>query len=146
MPTVMYVAQEDSVEWFLGENHKETRSGFTRKTIHNLSPLLKQKYLELVNTLSINTFCRIDARIKCESEKDLQVLLDKPLELSDVYFVEINPMPTVWINNAFSHSFSSLPQDHSLAKYIRELEKLVNQVNIHNFLLSIAMIANITTK
>lgn len=146
MPTVMYVAEEDSVDWFLGENHKDTRTGFTRKTIHNLSPKLKQKYLELINNLSVNTFCRIDARIKCESEEELKILLDKPLELSDVYFIELNPMPTVWINNAFSHSFSALPPNHSLSDYICELEKLVTQANIHNFLLSIAMIANITAK
>lgn len=146
MPTVIYIAKEDSVDWFLGEEHKDTRTGFKRETILNLSADLKQKYLELVTNLSINTFCRIDARINCESKDELDELLSKPLKLSSVYFVEINPMPTVWINNAFSHSFDSLPQEHSLSLYIRELEKIVPKGTVHNFLLSLSMIANIKAK
>lgn len=141
MPTVMYVANKDSVDWFLGEENKESRSGFVRKTIHNLSDDLKEKYIELIDNLSIKTFCRIDARIKCNTEKGLEELLQKPLELSDVYFIELNPMPTVWINNAFSHSFSEIPKESALNSYIKELETVVPKGTLYNFLLSVAMLA-----
>ncbi|MCM1144242.1 MAG: hypothetical protein NC318_06320 [Blautia sp.] len=145
MPTVLYIADKDDVNWYLGEENKDTRSGFTRKAINSLSEELREKYLELVQNLSINTFCRIDARIKCNSSADLQLLLEKPLLLEDVYFIEINPMPTVWINNAFSHSFSEITEEYSFYTYIKELQTIVPQSTLHNFLLSIAMFALSTT-
>lgn len=146
MPTVLYVGEKDSVEWYLGEENKNSRSGFTRKTILNLSEKLQTKYFKLVQNLSINTFCRIDARIKCNSPADLKLLLEKPLQLEDIYFIEINPMPTVWINNAFSHSFSEIQQLQRFKTYIEELHNIVPKVSLHNFLLSIAMFALSTAK
>lgn len=141
MPTVLYVPEEDSTDWYLGEAYKATRSGFKRKIIFSLEEELKKKYLELLQNLSITTFCRIDARIKCQSPKDLENLLKKPLALDDIYFVELNPMPTVWINNAFSHSFSMIDKNHSIYPYIQALGNLTSECNIHNFLLSLSMLA-----
>lgn len=139
MPTVIYIPEENSVDWYLGESSKDTRSGFKRETIFSLSDELQNKYLELVHNLSITTFCRIDARIKCNSEKQLYEILNKPLKLEDVYFIEINPMPTIWINNAFSHSFSEIGRNHTIYPYITMLNEITSQCNIYNFLLSISM-------
>lgn len=140
LPTVIYKANNDSVEWFLGEENKHTRSGFTRHTITALSDTLKEKYKALVHNISINTFCRIDARIKCQTPSDLCKILEYPLSLEDVYFIEINPMPTIWINNAFSHSFNSITEDNSFYSYLRSLEKVVENTTVYNFLLSISML------
>lgn len=141
MPTVLYIAENDNVEWFLGEECKDSRSGFTRQTIFNLSDELVEKYLELTQNIAINTFCRIDARIKCSSSNELKSLLKNPLQLEDIYFIEINPMPTVWINNAFSHSFSEINNVKSYSTYLSELGEIVPKITLHNFLLSIAILA-----
>lgn len=141
MPTVLYIAENDDVEWFLGEECKNSRSGFSRKTIFDLSQELEKKYLELTQNVAINTFCRIDARIKCSSSDELKSLLKKPLQLEDIYFIEINPMPTVWINNAFSHSFSEINTSDNFSTYLSYLEEIVPQITLHNFLLSIAIMA-----
>ncbi|MCX4300016.1 MAG: hypothetical protein OSJ73_23915 [Lachnospiraceae bacterium] len=146
MPTVLYIAENDNVEWFLGEECKNSRSGFTRKTIFDLSEELEKKYLELTQNIAINTFCRIDARIKCSSADELKSLLKKPLQLEDVYFIEINPMPTVWINNAFSHSFSEINKVKNFSAYLNDLREIVPQITLHNFLLSIAILAFTTAK
>lgn len=141
LPTVIYMPPEDDANWYLGEVQKDTRSGFRRETIFLLDDELKYKYLELIQNLSINTFCRIDARIKCKSKKQLLEMLKKPLKLEDVYFVELNPMPTVWINNAFSHSFSSIHESHSINPYIRLLNHSVSENNVYVFLLSLSMLS-----
>lgn len=146
MPTVLYIAENDNVEWFLGEECKNSRSGFTRKTIFDLSKELEKKYLELTQNIAINTFCRIDARIKCSSADELKSLLKKPLQIKDVYFIEINPMPTVWINNAFSHSFSEINKVKNFSAYLNGLREIVPQITLHNFLLSIAILAFTTAK
>lgn len=143
MPSVVYIAENDSTDWYLGEENKNTRSGFTRSTIYELSSELKQKYLELINNLSINTFCRIDARVKCNSKEEFKTMINKPLALENVYFIEINPMPTIWINNAFSHSFSEIKNGHSLNAYIEKLKSFVPKVTVYNFLLSISILTNI---
>ena len=141
MPTVLYISKNDNVEWFLGEENKESRSGFTRKTIYALENEVCNKYIELVKNMSITTFCRIDARIKCDSPQELNKLLEQPLQLKDLFFIEINPMPTVWINNAFSHSFSKISTSHSFYDYIKELQSVVPTCTLHNFLLSISMLS-----
>ena len=129
-------------DWYLGETFKDTRSGFKRETIFELNSDLKQGYLEFVKNLSINTFCRIDARIKCNSQKDLEKILKQPLKLEDIYFVELNPMPTVWINNAFSHSFSMIKNEHTIYPYIKLLENVTKgESNVHNFLLSLSIMS-----
>lgn len=144
LPTVMYKANNDSVEWFLGEDNKLTREGFTRHTIPSLSEELKAKYKALVYNMSINTFCRIDARIKCLAPDDLYRILEHPLGSNDVYFIEINPMPTVWVNNAFSHSFDCVTKGDTFYPYLRELEKFVKNITVYNFLLSTAMLSSTT--
>lgn len=146
MPTVLYIAENDNVEWFLGEECKNSRSGFTRKTIFDLSEELEKKYLELTQNIAINTFCRIDSRIKCSSSDELVALLKKPLQLEDIYFIEINPMPTVWINNAFSHSFSEINKAKNFSTYLNDLKEIMPQITLHNFLLSIAILAFTTAK
>lgn len=142
MPTVLYMPEEESADWYLGETFKDTRSGFKRETILKLSDDIKCKYLKLIRNLSINTFCRIDARIKCNSKENLIEILKQPLNLEDIYFIELNPMPTVWINNAFSHSFSKIGEEHTIYPYIKLLEDITKEsCNIHNFLLSLSMMS-----
>lgn len=141
MPTVLYSPDEESVDWYLGETYKDTRSGFKRETILLLSDELRHKQLKLIKDLSINTFCRIDSRIKCSSREHLTDLLEHPLSAEDVYFIELNSMPTVWINNAFSHSFSEIHEGHSLYSFLKSLEEITKECNVHNFLLSLSMLA-----
>lgn len=141
LPTVIYIPEKNSTDWFLGEEHKDTRSGFERKTIFLLSDELKEKYLELSHNLCIKTFCRIDARIKCNSTDQLKDLLQRPLKLDDVYFIEINPMPTVWINNAFSHSYNEITCTHPIYPYIESLSELTSEYDIYSFLLGLSMLA-----
>lgn len=141
MPTVLYIPEEEDVNWYLGEEHKSTRAGFSRKIIFSLEEELREKYLKLLHNMSITTFCRIDARIKCNSPEMLKTLLMKPLALSDIYFIELNPMPTVWINNAFSYSYSMIDKNHSIYPYIEALQELTNECTVHNFLLSISMLS-----
>lgn len=141
MPTVIYIPEKESPDWYLDETYKDTRSGFERKSIFQLSDILTQKYMELLKNLSINTFCRIDARIKCQSPKELSAIIQQPLLLEDLFFIEINPMPTVWINNAFSHSFSQIPEEHMLQQYIHMLNDITDgKTNLYNFLLSASML------
>lgn len=141
LPTIIYKPDNEDTSWFLDESYKESRSGFKRMIVPELSEQLKEKYLNLITSLSINTFCRIDARIKCESPKELDIIIKKPLDNDDVFFIELNPMPTVWTNNAFSHSFYQVSKEHTIYPYIEELRHVTSKCTVHNFLLSLSMLA-----
>lgn len=141
LPTVIYVSQEETVEWYLGEEHKETRSGFIRKTIYDINDDVKKLYLDLIKSMSISTFCRIDARVKCFDNDKLAEVLNSPLKADDLYFIEINPMPTVWVNNAFSHSFSQINEKSTFYPYINSLKELAEDANVYSFLLSASMLS-----
>lgn len=141
MPTVLYIPDENNAEWYLAESYKESRSGFTREAILSISDELKNKYLEFVENISINTYCRIDARIKCSNVSELKNLLKEPLNLEDVYFVEVNPMPTVWINNALSHSLSKIDKESDLYPYVACIKDMLGDADIYTFLLSLSMLS-----
>lgn len=141
MPTVLYLSKDHNPDWYLGEENKETRRGFERKTILSLSQALREKYIDFISNTSITTFCRIDARIKCDSSENLDIMLSKPLLPEDVYFVELNSMPTVWINNAFSHSYSEIPLNHSLYTYVESIKSTFGECDLYTFLLSLSMLS-----
>jgi len=141
MPTVLYIPDENTPEWYLAESYKETRSGFTRETILSFSKELEEKYLKFIENMSINTYCRIDARIKCTSISELRTILKKPLSLKDIYFVEVNPMPTVWINNALSHSLSQITAGNAVYPYVASIKEILGDIDIYTFLLSLSMLS-----
>lgn len=141
MPTVLYLSKDENTDWYLGEEYKESRSGFTRKTIHLISDDLQKKYLKFISNTSVMTYCRIDARIKCTSRTHLNRILKEPLNSENIYFVELNTMPTVWTNNAFSHSYSEITPENTLYSFIEEITEKFSECNLYMFLLCSSMLS-----
>lgn len=136
LPTVMYLANNERMDWFNGEDEKRTRTGYKFKIVQ-LDQFIEEKYVELVQTLGIQTFCRIDARVKC---MDKTYHSDKNIvSHSDVYFIEINVMPTIRENNNFYYSFESIGKNHPFYPYIKLLNEELNSVNLNKFLLTTSM-------
>lgn len=67
MPTVAFIPVDNNPEWYYSEDDKKNQKGYSFKIVSLNDDLIK-KYLELINALSVHTFCRIDARIKCENK------------------------------------------------------------------------------
>lgn len=136
LPTVMYLPDNERMDWFNGEDEKRTRTGYKFKLVE-LNQSIEKKYIELTQVLGIQTFCRIDARVKC-ADKTYHGNIDV-VSHSDVYFVEVNVMPTIREKNNFCYSFESIDKRSSLYPYIRSLEAEFNSVSINKFLLTISM-------
>lgn len=107
LPTVMYYPTNKNTEWFFNENVKEKRGGYN-KTILAIDNELEKKYKEMAKSLQINTFCRIDARVKTEDSNSWDELLNKGVSFESTYFVEINPMPTIKQNINFHNSILAI--------------------------------------
>lgn len=136
LPTVMYLANNGQMDWFNGEDEKRTRTGYKFKIVE-LDQFIENKYIELVQALGIQTFCRIDARVKCENKIYHGKI--NTVSHSDVYFIEINVMPTIRENNNFHYSFSSIGKNSTFYSYINLLQKEVNAITVNLFLLTTSM-------
>ena len=69
LPAVLYYPDEFNPEWFLGKTEKVLHRGYKKKIVH-LSDDVKNKYLKLAKMMNIKCYCRIDARVICNSKAD----------------------------------------------------------------------------
>lgn len=140
LPTVVFAPVTNDPEWYYGETDKHKQQGYEFRII-KLDSKLERKYIELANTLSIQTFCRIDARVKCSDKNAMIRVLETGASFDDTYFIEINVMPTIRDNNSFCHSFQSIEQSTSIWECIQLQKEMIGTINIHSFLLASSMMA-----
>lgn len=142
LPTIVFAPINNNPEWYYGENDKHYQKGYKFKIIQ-LDNNLKQKYIELTDELSIRTFCRIDARVECNSIDEMKQTLKDGATLDNTYFIEINVMPTIRDNNSFCKSFENIDTNSPIGQCVSIQKELFGTINIHSFLLANAMMAYI---
>ena len=137
LPTIIYIPDCFDTNWYNGDIAKKTRSGYKFETV-KLDKKLKAKYLELVDVLSINSFCRIDARVK--SNKINQKI--KSVEFEDTYFIEINVMPTIREYNNFVCSYNLLNENSTYKNFFDAYNEIFDKKpSLNSFLLSNSMLS-----
>lgn len=140
-PSIIYLPDSEDLNWYFGEEEKTSGKGYRRCVISSLSEELKKTYLKLVRTMDINTYCRIDARLRCEDISLAHTIRQQPLSLENMYFVEINPMPTIKLDNSFGFCFSSITKKDAFYPCVEMFQKTIGDTSVHSFLLSCAMLA-----
>jgi len=139
LPTVIYIHESENLDWFNGEEEKRARTGYSFRTV-NLDEKISKKYLELIDTLAIQTYCRIDARIKC-TENIYHNTSNNIVSFEDVYFIEINVMPTIRDKNNFSFSFNSIKESDTIYPCIKAQKEIIGDINVFSFLLASSMLS-----
>lgn len=138
LPSVLYLPDSKDINWFNGENEKKTRQGYSWVKAQ-LDFKIRQKYLDLVSTMNIRTFCRIDARVK--SDRIAYSSTDVPLiSAESIYFVEINVMPTIRENNNFVFSFCSIDENSPFYNSVNAQKDFFGSISINSFLLASSML------
>lgn len=140
LPTVVFAPLNDDPDWYYGETDKHKQQGYEFKIIQ-LDSELQEKYIKLAQALSIQTFCRIDARVKCHDKNAMKQVLERGASFVDTYFIEINVMPTIRDNNSFCHSFQAIDPATSIGRYINLQKETMGTINIHSFLLASSMMS-----
>lgn len=144
LPAVLYTPYEHSVEWFLGEDEKRLHHGYSKQTAH-LSQSAKEKYISLAKEMGIYSYCRIDARLHCESEEESFSLIANTVPLDKLYFLEINPMPTIKNNINFHSSMDALNDQYSLYTCYEAYKKIIENATHTGFILSCSIISSLIT-
>ena len=140
----MYTPKILDVEWFLGEEEKRLHQGYAKQAVQ-LSPKAKQAYLAMAKEMGISSYCRIDARLYCETENEMPMLLNDSIPLSRLYFLEINPMPTIKDNINFHSSLDALNEQYALYSCYEAYKELIPKATHTGFILSCSMISLLTT-
>ena len=96
--------------------------------------------------MGISSYCRIDARLQCESSEELMNVINYPIPLSKLYFLEINPMPTIKANINFHTSMDNLSEKYSLYTCYEAYKSLVSNATHTGFILSCSIMASLITK
>lgn len=142
LPTVMYYSENKDIEWFFNEEVKEKRGGY-KKRILQLDFSTEKKYIEMAKKIGITNYCRIDARVKCSSAEEWGDLCSAPIPAEKVYFIEINPMPTLKQNINIHNSLNALEKGHPLFECYSEYTDFVATHSPTGFILSCSMLANL---
>ena len=140
LPAILYISNTFNVEWFLGEDEKRLHQGYTKKVVE-LSLTAKEAYLNLAKEMGVTSYCRIDARLYCECEEELSLLLNEAIPKDKLYFLEINPMPTIKNNINFHTSMDELDETNSIYACYSIYKELVPQATHTGFILACSMLS-----
>ena len=140
LPGVLYFPNNNDPNWFFGENEKITKDDYENYPLYKIDKEAKEKLLQFAKSFPIDTFCRIDVRIKC-ANKLSKSICDQYIKFEDIYFVEINPMPTVKLGNAYDLAFEYINNESNFYQCLQIHKEVFGSVNTNNFLLSSSMIA-----
>lgn len=141
LPGVLYLPYSKDPNWFFGEKEKSGAKTFENYPIYYLSKNAKEKLKSFAEVFPIETYGRIDIRLKTKEDKLSTSICKTEINAEDIFFVEINPMPTVKLNNAFYFSFEHINEKNTFNTCLN-MQKLVYQdVDVNSFLLSNSMIA-----
>ncbi len=147
LPTVMISSETYNPDWFYSEEANCLHTGLCRNILPAFQRELIEQYLDLIRAFSIQTFCRIDARVYWKTSTPIEELLNKSLGPKDVYFLEINPMPSIrTTNNDFLYSFERLEKESNLATCLRTMADLLGDISLNEFLLANSMLSHLRAK
>ncbi len=147
LPTVMISSDTYDTDWFYSEGAAINHSGLCRHILPAFQKELSEKYYDLIRAFSIQTFCRIDARVSWDASSPIENLIHKSLEPKDIYFLEINPMPSIRaVNNDFLYSFERLEENSSLVKCLQTMVSLWGTASLNDFLLANSMLSYLRAK
>ncbi len=142
LPTVMYYSDDKNIEWFFNEEVKEKRGGY-QKRIVQIDRETESKYIDLAKKIGVNCYCRIDARVRCESKKEWDTICISPIPADKIFFIEINPMPTLKPNINIHNSINALKRTQPFYECYEQYEKQRNTSSPTGFLLFCSMLATL---
>ena len=140
LPAILYVPSENDLNWFLGENEKESRIGYIKKTVE-IDRTAQEMYLSMARSFGIKSFCRIDARLQSTNQNDLEGFLIKPIPWDRIYFLEINTMPTITEGINFCNSLESVNPTSSMGVAFQEYFDLYPKNSLVSFILASSILA-----
>lgn len=143
LPAIVYLPHSQNPMWIYDELEKEKDNGFQILLLPDTESECKTKLLNFAKEFPIETFGRIDARIKSNKKILSENITELPLNLEQLYFIEINSMPTIEIGDSFEYAFDYVKNNekHSFYSCIHAYTTQIKEPSIHGFLLACSMVS-----
>jgi hypothetical protein len=143
LPPILYLPKSSDPNWIYSKEEKIKDNGFTTLPFLEVEENAKKELIIFSRVFPIQTFGRIDARIRCSDEKLSADIIEKPLGLNDLYFVEINSMPTIERGDSFEFAFAAVQKNkyHSFYDCTKKYREIITDPTINGFLLSCSMLS-----
>ncbi|MCL2047910.1 MAG: hypothetical protein FWG87_04195 [Defluviitaleaceae bacterium] len=148
LPPILFIPKSHDPNWMYDEKEKIKDNGFITLPMLKISEELKCELINYAKIFPIQTFARIDARLKSTKKKLSESTAETILMLDDFYFIEINPMPTVEKDDSFEYALKAAfaDENHSFYQCVDSYKKSIRDSSINGFILSCSMLALSTTK
>jgi hypothetical protein len=148
LPPIVYLPKSSDPDWIYDEQEKKNDNGFITLPFLEIEKKAKEDLIAFSQVFPIQTFGRIDVRIRCMDKKLSPEIVKKPLSLSDLYFIEINSMPTIEQDDSFEFAFDAARKNeyHSFYYSTNKYMEIIANPTINGFLLSCSMLSLSTSK
>lgn len=144
LPPLVYIPTSNNPKWIYDviEKYSEVEN-FVKLPLLNVESSTYEKLLNFARTFPITTFGRIDARIKCTDDMLSQDIAKKPLCLENLYFVEINSMPTIEKGDSFEMAFNIAQKHkaHNFYNSISQYYRLIKHPTMIGFILATSIVS-----
>lgn len=148
LPAILYLPDSLDPNWIFNEEIKAKDTGFVTLPFLDIEKKAKTELINLCKAFNINAFGRIDARIKCKDHTLSKNIVQYPLSLNNLYFIEINSMPTIESGDGFDLAFDAITQNsnHSFYDCVMTYRNSVKNPTMNGFLLACSISATLTSK
>ena len=140
---LMYLPDNFDINWYLGEEEKEKRNSYSKIPVRINESFYKRLEKIVNEVFAINTLCRIDTRVKCNSNEELLYFKDHEVDSERVHFLEINPLPTIKENVNFTDTILNTDDLNDFKLCLNEFQKYSSSQNTTGFILSCILLSNI---
>lgn len=143
LPSIVYFPKNKDSNWIYDETEKIKDDGFNVYPAMKISEYLYKNLIEYTKTFPIQTFARIDARLKIPADTPPQKIRDYTIESQDLYFVEINLMPTIEPDDSFEFAVNAAKETRNSNFYevANTYYNCIKNPTINGFLLANSMLS-----
>lgn len=140
LPGVIYLPNNANPDWFLGEKEKLLHKEYEKVCI-KIPVVIQEHILKLVKLFQVDTYCRIDTRIRTDKILTRDDVQDFSFGLDDTFFLEINTMPTIKEGINFHTSIANMASGSKLETAFKMYHCYVKSSSTTGFILSSSILA-----
>jgi len=148
MPATVYLPDSLDPTWIYNEKTKFNDEGFITTNLDIKNNHIINELIKILKVFEVNTFARIDARIKTRNKKLNKNINNIEISLENFYFIEINSMPTIEVGDGFDLALNYILNSPTNTFYncAREYYNIISNPTVNGFILLNSMISLITSK
>lgn len=106
LPPIIYIPKNLDPNWIYDENEKIKDNGFSTYPMMHVDDAFKRLIQDFVRSFPVKSFGRIDMRLKSHSNTLSYNIVHETLSTDNMYFIEINAMPTIEKEDSFEFAIT----------------------------------------